>query len=104
MAYEPISGKPVRWPPGRVEIRLSEAHRNAYRALYARYQSILAGLPVLRDRDFDGRPVKVKPAQLEALNRALASLGELPKGPIGTAYASQEAAKSRRFKRLQYLS
>ena len=104
MAYEPISGKPVRWPPGRVQIRLGEEHRSAYRALYARYQSILAGLPVLRDTNFDGRPVKVKPAQLEALNRTLASLAEPSKGPIGTVYASQEAARSRLFKRLQYLS
>ena len=104
MAYEPISGKPVRWPPGRLRIRLGEQHRNAYRALYAHYQSILAGLPVLRDRDFDGRAVTVKPAQLDALNRALAGLGEPPKEPIETAYASQEAAKRRLFKRLQYLS
>lgn len=94
----------MRWPPGRVQIRLTQEHRNAYRGLYAHYQSILAGLPVLRDRDFGGRPVTVKPAQLAALNRALATLSEPPKGLIGSAYASQEAARSRLFKRLQYLS
>jgi hypothetical protein len=104
MAHEPIAGKSVRWPPGRVQIRLGQEHRHAYRALYARYQSILAGLPVLRDRDFDGRPVTVTPAQLDALNRALASLTDAPKGPLGSAYAFQEAARNRLFKRLQYLS
>jgi hypothetical protein len=104
MAHEPIAGKSVRWPPGCVQIRLGQEHRHAYRALYAHYQSILAGLPVLRDRDFDGRPVTVKAAQLDALNRALASLTDAPKGSLGSAYASQEAARSRLFKRLQYLS
>ena len=73
-----------------------------YRGLYRHYQSILANLPVLRDRDFDGRPVRVTTAQLEALNKAL--FGSAVGGKPGTAFESQEAAKSRLFKRLQYLS
>jgi hypothetical protein len=104
MELDPIEGKPVRFPPGRVEIRLNPKHRSAYRALYARYQSILAGLPVLRERDFDGRPVHVTANELEALRRAFAG----PSGPVaygqGTAFESQEALKEQLFKKLQYLS
>jgi hypothetical protein len=103
MDYAPIEGKPVRFPPGRVEIRLNQEHRRAYRTLYAHYQTILAGLPVLRDRDFDGRAVRVSPAQLEALNKAFAQL-QAPKAPGDTAFEAQESGKSRLFKRLQYLS
>lgn len=102
MELTPIEGKPVRFPPGRLEIRLSQAHRRVYRGLYGHYQSILASLPVLRERDFDGRPVRVTPAQLEALNGALVGSAELANP--GTAFESQEAARSRLFKRLQYLS
>lgn len=104
MEYEPIPGKPVRFPPGRLQIRLHERHRSAYRALYAHYQSILAGLPVLKDRDFDGRPVVVTPAQLDALNSAFSKLLEPPREAPTSVFESQEAAKSRLFKRLQYLS
>ena len=104
MDYEPISGKAVRFPLGRVRIRLDQTHRRSYRALYARYQSILAGLPVLRDRDFDGRAVSVTVDQLEALNRAFEHAAAGDAGPPETAFASQEAGRSRLFKRLQYLS
>jgi hypothetical protein len=104
MDYEPITGKPVRFPPGRVQIRLNQDHRRLYRALYSHYQSILAGVPVLRERDLDGRRVLVTPGQLEALNRAFANLAAGDAGPPGTAFTSQEAARSRLFKRLQYLS
>jgi hypothetical protein len=99
----PLEGKPVRFPPGRVEIRLDERHRSAYRRLYARYQSILAGVPVLRARDFDGRAVKVTPDQLEALNRAFASLQPDGAAPEN-AFAGQEASRTKLFKRLQFLS
>jgi hypothetical protein len=102
MELTPIEGKPVRFPPGRVEIRLTQQHRRAYRALYGHYQSILVSLPVLRERDFDGRPVRVTPVQLEALNEAF--FGSADAGKPGTAFESQEAARSRLFKRLQYLS
>ena len=59
MATEPIVGKAVRFPPGRVEIRLGPEQRSPYRRLYAAYGTVLDGLPVLRDRDFDGRAVSV---------------------------------------------
>jgi len=103
MELEPIEGKPVRFPPGQVEIRLNQQYRSAYRALYARYQSILAGLPVLRERDFDGRAVKVTAQELEALRRAFASLAA-PTAKHSTVFGAQEALKERLFKRLQYLS
>ena len=104
MDYEPISGKPVRFPPGRVQIRFDPEHRRSYRALYSRYQSILAGLPVLSDRDVDGRTVTVTVAQLEALNCALESVAADGPAPAATAFAFQEAGRSRLFKRIQYLS
>ena len=104
MDYEPIQGKPVRFPPGRLQIRLNEGHRSAYRALYASYQSILAGLPVLKTKDFDGRPVLVTSAQLEALNHAFAKLAEPAISAPTSVFEAQEAAKSVLFKRLQYLS
>ena len=99
----PIEGKPVRFPPGRLEIRLDERHKSAYRRLYAGYQSILAGLPVLRERDFDGRAVRVTPAELAALNAAFAGLaadGSAPENP----FSKQEASRTQLFKRLQFLS
>jgi hypothetical protein len=103
MELEPIAGKPVRFPPGRVAIRLDERHKSAYRRLYGQYQSILAGLPVLRDRDFDGRVVTVTTSQLAALNVAFAKLGAAENAGM-SAFGDQEAARKRLFKRLQYLS
>ena len=103
MELEPIVGKAVRFPPGRVEIQLDARHRLAYRRLYARYQSYLAGLPVLRERDFDGRAVKVTTEQLAALNSAFAALEPSPGGGA-SAFSAQEAAKTTLFKRLQFLS
>lgn len=103
MEYEPISGTPTRFPPGRVRIRLSQGYRRPYRTLYARYQSILAGVPVLRDRDFDGRTFTITATELDALNRALGVLGN-DSSPGEAAFSSQEAGRSRLFKRLQYLS
>lgn len=104
MEFERIQGTPVRIPPGRVAIRLSEAHRNAYRRLYNRFQTLLEGLPVLRDRDFDGRAVKVTPTELEALNRAFASLNDPPATTSGAVFEAQADGRSRLFKRTQYLS
>lgn len=103
MSIEPLSGTPVRMPPGRVAIRLTEAHHNAYRALYNRFRTLLDGLPVLRDRDFDGRAVKMTPAQLTALNRAFASLTDAAERGSGV-FDSQADDRSRLFKRTQYLS
>jgi hypothetical protein len=103
MEYGAIIGKALRFPPGRCQIRLSQEHHRAYRALYARYQSILAGLPVLRDHDFDGRTVTVTTSELESLNRALSAASAEAARPE-TAFSSQQAVRSRLFKRLQYLS
>ena len=104
MPYEPIVGTPVRMPPGRVEVRLNADHRRAYRTLYARYRTIIDGLPVLReDRDFDGRAVRLTPAQLEALNSAFETL-DSPAPGTGSVFDAQEAGRTRLFKRLQHLS
>lgn len=74
----------------------------AYRRLYGRYKTVTAGLPVLRERDFDGRRVLLTPAQLEALNRALAESGPPTSG--SAPFGRQEAAKTGLAKRTQYLS
>lgn len=104
MEIEPLQGTPVRFPPGRVEIRLDQRRCRAYKALYASYRTVLEGLPILHEQDFDGRAVKVTPAQLEALNRAFASLGAQPSQRVGVAFEAQERSKDRLFKKLQYLS
>ena len=106
MAFEPITGRPVRFPPGHVAVRLDERYRLLYRRLYRRYQTLLAGLPVLRDRDFDGRAVKMRPEQLEALNEALARVtaSSADGGPPEAPFLDQERVRTRLFKRLQFLS
>lgn len=104
MELEPITGTPVRLPPGRVAIRLDERYRLPYRRLYDRYESYLSGLPVLRDRDFTGRRVLVTPAQLEALNAGLRKLAQENGAAPPTPFGQQERAKKRLFKRLQFLS
>lgn len=103
MPFEPIVGTPLRFPPGRVAVRLDEGHRLAYRRLYQHYQSVLAGLPVLRDRDFDGRVVRMTARELAALNQALAAL-DVPAQASQDAFEAQERVRTRLFKRLQFLS
>jgi hypothetical protein len=103
MEIAPVQGTPTRIPPGRVAVRLNEDHRTVYRELYARYQTVLGDLPVLRDKDFDGRVVKLTPRQLEALNEAFSRRSGEPKAG-GGVFTAQERAKNRLFKRLQYLS
>jgi hypothetical protein len=103
VSLEPLAGKPVHIPPGHVEVRLGPGHQRAYRALYARYRTIIDGVPTLRDRDFDGRAVKITSAQLEALNRAFASISG-PSGEPSGAFDAQERQKTHLFKRLQFLS
>ncbi|HZP56608.1 MAG TPA: hypothetical protein VFC53_03525 [Dehalococcoidia bacterium] len=100
---EPLEGKPVRFPPGRVSVRLDERYRLPYRRLYRRYRTILTDMPVLRDRDFDGRPVKLTPRQLAALNQALLSVNGTA-GAVATVFDAQEREKTRLFKRTQFLS
>lgn len=107
MDVGPLEAKPLRFPPGRVEIRFDEPHRQAYRAIYARYQTFLdPNLPVLRERDLDGRPVKLTRAQLDALNRAFALLAGVSRvdGKPRNVYEAQERHKSRQTKKIQFLS
>lgn len=101
---EPLVGRHVRFPPGRVAVRLDERHRLPYRRLYQRYRSVTDGLPVLKDNAFDGRLVKLTQSQLDALNRAFASLSEPRPLRAGTVFEAQEEDRTRLFKRLQYLS
>jgi hypothetical protein len=102
MDIAPIEGKPVRFPPGRREIRLDERHRLAYRRLYQHYRSFLSEMPVLRERDFDGRRIKVSQKQLEALNAAFASVNEHEPGK--GVFDAQEAATTKLVKKTQFLS
>lgn len=104
MALEPITGTPVRFPPGRVAIRLDTSYLLPYRRLYRAYQTQLSDLPILRDRDFDGRAVKVTPPQLEALNDAFARYADSVNGTTSGAFDAQERARTRLFKRTQFLS
>lgn len=98
-----MTARAVRFPPGRASVRLGPEHRQVYRSLYARYRTLLDGLPVLRDRDFDGRTVQMTKAEFAALDRAFAVDAE-PEPREDGAFASQERAKSRLFKKVQYLS
>jgi hypothetical protein len=100
----PVEGTPVPFPPGRVAVRLDERYRFPYRQLYDRFRTVIDGLPVLRERDFDGRRVIMTRAGLDALNRGLASLNAQPRPATGTPFERQERAKERLFKRAQYLS
>lgn len=93
----------MRFPPGRVAISLDAAHRSAYRALYARYRTVTGSLPVFRERDFDGRKLLVTRPELDALNRAFASLSAVPSGPP-TVFEGQERSRKRLAKKTQYLS
>jgi citrate lyase beta subunit len=60
---------------------------------------------MLAERDFDGkRAVKMTPSQLEALNAAFARLAEDEEPQARTVFEAQGQARSKLFKRLQYLS
>jgi hypothetical protein len=102
MEIEPIEGKPLRFPPGRFEIRLDDRHRQAYRRLYQRYRSFLTSMPVLRERDFDGRRLSVTRKELDALNSAFASLSL--RSDSASVFGRQEEATTRLFKKTQFLS
>ena len=103
MALEPLIGTPVRFPPGRVAVRLDERYRLPYRRLYRHYQTQIADLPVISDRDFDGRTVKMTPRQLDALNRALGGVAAL-NGHQSSPFGLQEQGRTGLFKRNQFLS
>ena len=71
---------------------------------YARASTDLFGLPALRERDFDGREVKLSRDELDRLNDALARYGAPPEPETGSVFETQERYKTALFKRLQYLS
>jgi hypothetical protein len=104
MDFEPIEGKPVRFPPGKVAITLGKDRLMDYRRLYARSGTDLAGLPKLRERDFDGRTVTVSRSELDALNAALARLHTPTPPRTGSVFEAQERFKTRLHKRTQFLS
>jgi len=104
MELEPLVGVPVRFPPGQVAVRLDDRHRRAYRDIYATYRSTFSDLPVIRDRDFDGRPLKLSRRSLNALNRAFASFAGAPGRRTGSAFEAQERDRSGLFRRTQFLS
>ncbi len=102
----PLTGTPAVFPPGRVVIRLDERHRVLYRRLYTHYATVLTGLPILLDRDFDGRPVKVTSAQLAALNDAFGHLQEehASSNHAPSVFEAQERQMTRLCKKTQFLS
>ena len=105
MEFTPLKGKRALSPPGTLSVKLEPERWQHYRRFYQGYQSYLTGLPMLAERDFDGkRSVKLTPKQLEALNSAFERLsvdeGAVPR----SAFEGQEQGKSKLFKRLQYLS
>ncbi len=104
MEFKPVEGKPVRFPPGKVAIKLSKDRWMDYRRAYSRSSTDLAGLPRLRERDFDGRTVLVSQAQLDALNAAFFRLHAPRAAETGTVFEAQERFKTRLFKRTKTLS
>ncbi len=104
MDIAPVIGTPIRFPPGRVAIRLGSEHKLAYKRLYGQYQTVVGGIPVLRDGDFDGRAVKLTPLELRALNRGFESLNEHTGPAAQGVFSAQERTRNRLFKKLQHLS
>jgi len=104
MPFEPIQGRPLRFPPGRVEIHLGPDRLLEYKRLYALSSTDLAGLPKLRDRDFDGRAVSVSKRELDALNAALVRLHAPSPRDTGSVFEAQEQTRTRLIKRTLYLS
>ena len=103
IGLDPIVGEGVRFPPGHVTIKLNADHRRAYRRLYGNYFP-LADVPALKDRDFDGRSVKMSRRQLAALNRRFRALSEgADAGPPG-AFRAQEQSLEKHFSEMQFLS
>jgi hypothetical protein len=104
MDIPPVEAKSSGLRPGRVIVRLTAEHRRAYEIVYAQYRSIFDSLPVLRERDFDGRPVRMTRTEFDSLSRAFASLSAPETTASESPFAHQERAKQQLFKRLQYLS
>ena len=105
MPYEPLKGKRVLAPPGHVGVKLPPELWMPYKRLHAQYEAYLGGMPMLAERDFDDkRTVKMTPKQLFALNAAFAKLVEDDTPGPTSVFGAQEDAKTRLFKRLQFLS
>ena len=64
--------------------------------------SFLTGMPVLRERDFNGVPIVVTRRELDALNGAFSSLRDDRKAT--SVFGQQEDATTRLFKKTQFLS
>lgn len=105
MEFTPITGRRTLAPPGFIAVKLDQKLWLPYKRLHASYQAYIAGLPMLAERDFDGkRNVKLTPAQLKALNTAFSKLADGGAASPTNVFEAQEEARTRLFKRLQYLS
>jgi hypothetical protein len=105
MEFTPITGKRTLAPPGFLSVKLGPELWQPYTRLHASYQAYVAGLPMLAERDFDGkRAVKLTSKQLEALNAAFTKLAAEAIAKPTNVFEAQEEARTRLFKRLQYLS
>lgn len=104
MEIPPIEAKSGGLRPGRVRVRLGPEHRKAYEVLYSHYGTIFDSLPVLGERDFEGRAVSMTKAQLAALIQGFAGLSEAEEASPESPFEAQERVKRRLFKRLQFLS
>lgn len=103
LEIEPIIGKRILFPPSQLAIRLDEGHRRAYRRLSGLVFP-LAGVPALKDHDFDGRSLKLTRRQLATLNRAFSSLNRPAEPGMQGAFEEQEQWLSDHFKEMQLLS
>ena len=99
----PITGTPARFRRGHISVRLDDAHGRAYRRLYGLVFP-LAGVPALKPHDFDGRSITLSRGQLDALNRAFATLNHRAASGIQGAAGDQEQFLTQHFKEMQFLS
>jgi len=105
MEFEELKGRRVPLPPGHVGVKLPPSLWQPYKRLHAQYQAYISGIPMLAERDFDGkRIVKLTPKQLRALNEAFRKLAEPLEAKPASVFGAQEDGRTRLFKRLQYLS
>lgn len=97
----PIVGKRIFFPPGHVAICLDDGHRRAYLRLYG-LSWPLPGVPELKDRDFDGRTIKLTRSQLAALNLAFLSPRDHARTGRRSAFEAQEQFLTKHFKEMQF--
>jgi hypothetical protein len=99
----PIIGRPVWFPRGYVSITLNAEHRREYRRLYGMYFP-LPDVPALKDRDFEGRSIKVRKSQLAALNRRLLTLIDDANTDPPSAFRDQEESLTKNAHEILFLS